>query len=55
MSLKELQNDINSQTVKHFMKLLNENKKTLLNDQKIQSELLNLKSLLSKLEDYTIC
>lgn len=46
--------DINSQTIKHFKKLLSENKKQLLSDQKILVELFNLKDFLSKLEDDTI-
>lgn len=46
--------DINSQKVKHFRKLLSDNRKSLLNDKKTVAELLNLKDLLVKIEDNII-
>jgi recombinational DNA repair ATPase RecF len=54
MSLKELQTDINSQTVKNFKKLLAERKKSLLNDNETISELFSLKNFLLKFEDFVI-
>ena len=60
MSLKELptgpcgQSDINSQTVIHFTKLLSNNKNALVNDNKVQKALLNLKKLLFELEDQLV-
>lgn len=54
MSLKELQPDINFQTVKNFKKLLTEKKKSLLNDNKVVSELFNLKDFLLKFEDLVV-
>ncbi|MDQ3846472.1 MAG: hypothetical protein M3342_21040 [Bacteroidota bacterium] len=49
--MKELPNDINSQTVKHFRKLLSEHRKNLVNDKETLSELFTLKDFLVKLED----
>ena len=54
MSLKELQTDIDFQTVKNFRKLLVERKKSLLNDNKTILELFNLKDFLLKFEDFVI-
>lgn len=54
MSLKELQTDINFQTVKDFKKLLAERKKYLLNDTRILQELFNLKDFLLEFEDFVI-
>lgn len=54
MSSKELQTDINFQTVKKFRKLLVERKKFLLNDNKTILELFDLKNFLLKFEDFVI-
>lgn len=54
MSLKASQEAISSQTVAHFIKLLSENKETLLKDKGVQTELLNLKDYLLKIEDWVL-
>lgn len=54
MSLKASQENISSQTVAHFTKLLSDNKETLLKDKGVQTELLNLKDYLLKVEDWVL-
>jgi hypothetical protein len=54
MSLKELQNGINFQTIKNFRKLLAESKKDILKDDKSILELFNLKDFLLKFEDLVV-
>jgi sulfur relay (sulfurtransferase) DsrC/TusE family protein len=54
MNLKELPANINSQTVKQFLKLLSDNKESLLTDKKIKTELFNLKNFLLQIEDYEV-
>ncbi len=51
MNLKESPQSINSLTVKHFTELLTENRKVLLKDTGILSEISKLKSFLAKLDD----
>lgn len=54
MSLKELQNNIDSQTVKRFQKSLNKKEDRLFDDENLLNELFRLKDSLSKIEDKVI-
>jgi hypothetical protein len=51
MNLKESPQNINSLTVRHFTELLSENRKTVLKDTGILTEIAKLKTFLSKLDD----
>src|SRR5258708_4532695 len=51
MNLKQSQPPINSLTVRHFTELLAENRKSLLRDSNLISEITRLKNFLVKLDD----